>query len=66
MASKKDKDAVDVSSGNVFKDLGLANAVERQTKVRLALAINQIIEGRRLTRAAGARALGVNQPKISA
>ena len=41
--------AITPSSGNVFTDLGLANAGERQTKVRLALAINQIIERRRLS-----------------
>ena len=33
------------SSGNVFADLGLPDAEEKQTKVRLAVAINQIIEG---------------------
>jgi predicted XRE-type DNA-binding protein len=66
MTTKKDKNAVIASSGNIFRDLGLANAEEKQTKVRLALAINQIIADRCLTQAAGARALGVNQPKISA
>lgn len=53
-------------SGNVFADLGYADAEERQTKLRLAYAINQIIEERRLTQTSAAEALGVNQPKISA
>ncbi len=66
MTKKMDNRAVIASSGNVFSDLGLPNAEEKQTKVRLALAINQIIESKRLTQAAGAKALGVNQPKISA
>jgi predicted XRE-type DNA-binding protein len=66
MTRKVDSRAVLASSGNIFSDLGLSNAEEKQTKVRLALAINQIIEGERLTQAAGAKALGVNQPKISA
>jgi predicted XRE-type DNA-binding protein len=54
------------SSGNVFADLGLPNAAERQTRVRLALAINQIIQSRKLSQTAAARNLKVNQPKVSA
>ena len=51
---------------NVFADLGYADAEERQTKLRLAYAINDVIARRRLTQAAAAAKLGVNQPKISA
>ena len=58
--------AVVPSSGNVFADLGMADADERQTKVRLAFAINKILEQRRLSQAEAALKLGVNQPKISA
>jgi predicted XRE-type DNA-binding protein len=54
------------SSGNVFADLGLPNAEEEKTKVRLAFEINQIIENRRLSQAEAARRLKINQPKISA
>jgi predicted XRE-type DNA-binding protein len=54
------------SSGNVFADLGLADADQRQTKVRLAVAINQAIAQRRLTQEQASELLGVNQPKISA
>ncbi len=54
------------SSGNVFADLGVPHAEEKQTKVRLAAAINQIIAGRKLSQMAAARRLRVNQPKISA
>jgi predicted XRE-type DNA-binding protein len=39
---------------------------ERQTKVRLAFAINQILDERSLPQAEAARRLGINQPKISA
>jgi predicted XRE-type DNA-binding protein len=53
-------------SGNVFADLGYPDAEERQTKLRLARALNQIIDKRRLTQAAAAELLGVNQPKVSA
>jgi len=51
---------------NVFADLGYPDAEERQTKLRLAHALNQIIAQRRLTQAVAAERLGVNQPKISA
>ena len=54
------------SSGNVFADLGLPAAEEKRTKVQLVVALNQIIQERRLPQAAAARALGVNQPKVSA
>jgi len=60
------KNVVVASSGNVFSDLGIANAGEKQTKVRLALAINHIIAHRRLSQTAAARSLDINQPKISA
>jgi predicted XRE-type DNA-binding protein len=53
-------------TANVFADLGYPDAEERQTKLRLAYAINQIVEERQLTQAAAAKALGVNQPKVSA
>ena len=53
-------------SGNVFADLGFPDAGERQTKLRLAHAINGVIARRRLTQGAAAEKLGVNQPKVSA
>lgn len=62
----KNKTGVIQGSGNVFADLGLANPDEKQTKVRLAFALNQIIRQQRLSQAAAAKALNVNQPKISA
>ena len=66
MAQRKSKPDVVPSSGNVFADLGVSNAEEKQTKVRLAVAINQIIQGRKLSQTAAARRLKVNQPKVSA
>jgi predicted XRE-type DNA-binding protein len=53
-------------TGNVFADLGYADADERQTKLRLAHAINAVIARRRLTQAAAASRLGASQPKVSA
>ena len=50
----------------MFADLGLPDAAERQTKLRLAYALNQVLEARKLSQAEAAKALGVTQPKISA
>lgn len=58
-------EAITRGTGNVFADLGYADAEERQTKLRLAYAINGVIARRRLTQTAAAEKLGVNQPKIS-
>jgi len=66
MARRKNSPRVLPSSGNVFADLGLRNAEEKQTKVRLAVTINQIIEAQALSQATAARRLKINQPKISA
>jgi len=54
------------SSGNVFADLGLPGAGERQTKLRLAFSINEILDRRGWSQTEAARRLGLNQPKISA
>ncbi len=53
-------------SGNVFADLGFADAEERQTKLRLAHAINEAIKKRDLKQAQAAKLLDATQPKISA
>ena len=66
MAGAKTKIDVVPSSGNVFVDLRLTNAQEKKTKVRLAVAINQIIQSRNFSQIAAARRLKVNQPKVSA
>ena len=66
MANTRNDESVVRSSGNVFADLELRDAGEKQTKVRLALAIRQIIQARRLSQSAAAQLLDVNQPKISA
>lgn len=60
------EDTITRGTGNLFADLGYADAEERQTKLRLAHAINGVIARRRLTQDAAAEKLGVNQPKVSA
>lgn len=59
-------EAITRGTGNVFADLGYPDAEERQTKLHLAHTINSVIARRRLTQAAAAKKLGVNQPKVSA
>ena len=51
---------------NVFADLGYADAAERQTKTRLALAVNELLKSRKLKQREIAALLGVPQPKVSA
>ena len=53
-------------SGNVFADLGFPDAAERQAKLRLACALNQVLDHLRLTQAEAAKVLGVGPPKVSA
>jgi predicted XRE-type DNA-binding protein len=65
-ASKAKACGISRGSGNVFADLNLPDAEERQTKLRLAYALNTILDARRLTQAAAAARLGLNQPKVSA
>jgi predicted XRE-type DNA-binding protein len=54
------------SSGNVFADLGLADAEERLAKAELAQKIGGILRSRRLTQVQAAEVLGIDQPKVSA
>ena len=58
--------AVTRGTENVFADLGFPDAAERQAKLRLAYALNQVLEERKLSQADAAKVLGVTQPKVSA
>jgi predicted XRE-type DNA-binding protein len=53
-------------TGNVLSDLGFPDAAERQAKLRLAYALNHVLESRKLSQADAAKVLGVTQPKVSA
>lgn len=64
--AKRVQETIVPSSGNVFSDLGLPDAEELDTKVRLGAAICSIVERRSLTQAQVAAALEINQPKVSA
>jgi predicted XRE-type DNA-binding protein len=64
--SKSSTTEITRGSGNIFADLGMPDAEERQTKLRLAYALNAVIDRTRLSQAAAAARLGLNQPKVSA
>jgi len=53
-------------TANVFDDLGYVDAGDRQLKTGLALAINNLLKGRKLKQREIAEILGVPQPKVSA
>lgn len=61
-----DDETITRGSSNVFADLGYVDAEERQTKLRMAHAINSLIARRRLTQVTAADLLGIGQPKVSA
>ncbi len=52
-------------SGNVFEDLGFDNPEEELAKAKIASAIYDIIEDRKLTQKEVGIILGINQPKVS-
>jgi predicted XRE-type DNA-binding protein len=54
------------SSGNVFADLGLSDAKDRQIKVALAMKISTLAERRKLSQQAAAQLLGTTQSCVSA
>jgi Uncharacterized conserved small protein len=56
----------ELSSGNVFADLGRPNPEEALVKAKLAMRIYEIIKKKKLTQHQAALALGIDQPKISA
>lgn len=64
---KKNEEALcEMSSGNVFADLGIENPEEELTKAKLVWEIEQIIKKRKLTQTAAAKVIGISQPKVSA
>jgi predicted XRE-type DNA-binding protein len=68
MASRRaeSNEPITRGTGNVFADLGFPDAAERQAKLRLAYALNQVLDGRALSQADAAKVLGLTQPKVSA
>jgi predicted XRE-type DNA-binding protein len=63
---KKETLEMETGSGNVFADLGLADAGEHLVKAGLVIKIDRTIRQRHLTQAAAAQLMGIDQPKVSA
>jgi len=61
----KRRNEIEVGTGNVFADLGYADAKERTLKVELALEVNRVLKHRKLSQAQSAELLGVVQPHVS-
>ncbi|MER9104448.1 helix-turn-helix domain-containing protein [Mesorhizobium sp. M0848] len=61
----KEEITAEMSSGNVFADLGFDNPEEELLKAKLAREIRAIIKHRRLTQAKAAEMLGMKQPDFS-
>ena len=59
---------LDITHGttNVFADLSYPDAAERQTKTRLALAVNELLKQRKLKQRESAALLNIPQSKVSA
>jgi predicted XRE-type DNA-binding protein len=55
----------EMSSGNVYADIGSPEPVEAQAKAELARKLGSIIKHRHLSQTAAAELLGIDQPKVS-
>jgi predicted XRE-type DNA-binding protein len=67
MANRKIRDIeFEVSSGNVFRDLGLPDADELKIKSGLAIEITRAVRRLGLTQQEAGRQMGISQAKVSA
>lgn len=61
----KKHEVVEAGSGDVFVDLGFADAGERKLRVQLAMRLNALLEEHALTQAKAAALFGIAQPHVS-
>lgn len=64
--SKPKRLEIESGSGNVFEDVGGADAAEHLVKAGLVSRIDGTIRTRGLTQSAAAELMGIDQPKVSA
>ena len=62
---RKKRETVDAGTGDVFLDLGFADAGERKLRVQLAMRLNDLISRRGLTQTKAAALFGIPQPHVS-
>jgi predicted XRE-type DNA-binding protein len=65
MSTKDSKIEFEESSGNIFADLGLADADELFTRARIGFFVFKILEDRKLKQREIARVLGIAQSDVS-
>ncbi len=58
-------ETIEVGTGDVFKDLGFADAEERKLRTQLAMRLNDLLKERKLTQVAAASIFGIPQPHVS-
>ncbi|MEY4729718.1 MAG: hypothetical protein RL020_876 [Pseudomonadota bacterium] len=56
---------IEKSTGNVYADLGVADADEMIVKAQLASKIGEIIKSKKWSQQQAAEVLGITQPKLS-
>jgi predicted XRE-type DNA-binding protein len=56
----------EMSSGNVFADLGFRNSKQELLKAKLTIEIYKLLKARGATQQAGAKLLGTTQAQVSA
>ena len=56
---------IEMSSGNIYADIGVPDAEEMLLKAQLASRIADLIQGKGLTQSQAAELLGIPQPKLS-
>ncbi|NNF06404.1 MAG: XRE family transcriptional regulator [Candidatus Eisenbacteria bacterium] len=63
--AKKEEPKLEASTGNVFEDLGFADANQRLAKAELAMRVVEVIEKRELTQREASKILGIPQSNVS-
>src|ERR1044071_4315401 len=63
--TSKEKVSVKEASHNLFADFGIADATEKNAKIQLAVAINEIIGTRYLSQKDAAELMDCTQPEVS-
>ncbi len=62
---RKRRETVEAGTGDVFVDLGFADAGERKLRVQLAMRLNDLIAEHHLTQTKVAALFGIPQPHVS-
>jgi predicted XRE-type DNA-binding protein len=67
MSKRKSTARIEIheGSGNVYRDLGMADADEMLVKAQLVSKIREIIDARSMTQVEASRIVGLPQPKLS-